>query len=43
MVYDIDIHQLNLGKIINLKVLDEIIFKKCNFLHLFSNECIIIF
>jgi hypothetical protein len=43
MVYDIDIHQLNIGQYRNLKVLDEIAFKKCVFLHLFSNECIIIF
>jgi hypothetical protein len=43
MVYDIDIHQLNLGKIRNLKFLDEISFKKCVFFHLFNNECIIIY
>ncbi len=43
MVYDIDIHQLNLRKIWNLKFLDEISFFKCVFLHLFNNECIIIF
>jgi len=43
MVYDIDIHKLNLGQFKNLKFLDEISFKKCVFLHLFSNECIIIF
>jgi hypothetical protein len=43
MVYDIDIQQLNLGQLRNLKFLDEIPFKKCVFLHLFSNECIIIF
>jgi hypothetical protein len=42
MVYDIDIHQLNLGKFKSLKFLDEIPFKKCVFLHLFNNECIII-
>jgi hypothetical protein len=42
MVYDIDIHKLNLGQFKNLKFLDEISFKKCVFLHLFSNECIII-
>ncbi len=41
-VYDIDIHQLNLGQFRNLIFLDEIPFKKCVFLHLFSNECIII-
>ncbi len=33
MVYDIDIHQLNLEKIRNLKLLDEIPFKNCVFLH----------
>jgi hypothetical protein len=38
MVYDIDIHQLNLGKFKNLKFLDEIPFKKCVLLHLFNNE-----
>jgi hypothetical protein len=42
MVYDIDVHQLNLEQFKNLKFLDEISFKKCVFLHLFSNECIII-
>jgi hypothetical protein len=42
MVYDIDIHQLNLGQFRNLKFLDEIPFKKCVFLHFFNNECIII-
>jgi len=43
MVYDIDIHQLNLGKFKNLKFLDEISFKKYVFFHLFNNECIIIY
>jgi len=44
MVYDIDIHQLNLRKFKNLKFLGEIPFKKCVFWHLFNNihECIII-
>jgi hypothetical protein len=42
MVYDIDIHQLNLKKFRNLNFLDKIPFNKCVFLHLFSNECIII-
>jgi len=41
MMYDIDIHQLNLGQFRNLKFLDEISFKKCVFLYFF-NECIII-
>ncbi len=31
MVYDIDIHQLNLGQFKHLKFLDEISFKKCVF------------
>ncbi len=31
MVYDIDIHQLNLGQFRNLKFLDEMSFKKCVF------------
>jgi hypothetical protein len=29
MVYDIDIHELNLGPFKDLKVLDEISLKKC--------------
>ncbi len=41
VVYDIDIHQLNLGQFKNSKFLDEIPFKNCVFLHLFNNECII--
>jgi hypothetical protein len=43
MLYDIDKHKLNLGKFRNLKFLNEIPFKKCVILHLFSNECIIIY
>jgi hypothetical protein len=31
VVYDVDIHQLNLGEFRNLKLLDEISFKKCVF------------
>jgi hypothetical protein len=31
MVYDIDIHELNLGSIRYLKFLDEISLKKCVF------------
>jgi hypothetical protein len=31
MVYDIDIHQLNLKQFRNLKFLDEISFQKCVF------------
>jgi hypothetical protein len=42
MVYDIDIHQLNIGKFKNFNFVDENPFLKCVFLHLFSNECIII-
>jgi hypothetical protein len=33
MVYDIDIHQLNLGPFGDSKFLDEISFKQCFFLH----------
>ncbi len=40
MVYDIDIHQSNLGQFKILKFLDAISLKK---MHLFNNECIIIF
>jgi hypothetical protein len=43
MVYVVDKHQLNLGKFRILKFLDEIPFKKYVFLHLFNNECIILF
>jgi hypothetical protein len=43
VVYDIDIHQLNLGKFRNIRFSDEIPFKKSDFWHLFSNGCIIIF
>ncbi len=35
MVYDIDIHQLNLGQFGNLKFLDEISFKQCFFFAFF--------
>jgi len=42
MVYDIDIHQLNLKKNRNLKLLDEIRLKKGVFLYFLSNKCIII-
>jgi hypothetical protein len=42
MLYDIDKHQLNLGKFKDLNFLNKIPFKKCVFLHLFSNECILI-
>jgi len=33
MVYDIDVHELNLGPFKNLKFLDEISLKKVCFLH----------
>jgi hypothetical protein len=39
MVYDIDIHQLNLGPFGNLKFLDEISFKQCFFCAFFNNKC----
>jgi hypothetical protein len=39
MVYDIDIHQLNLGQFRNLKFLDEISFKQCFFCAFFNNKC----
>jgi hypothetical protein len=42
MAYDIDIQQLSLKQLRNLKFLDEIPFKKCVFLHFFSNECTIL-
>jgi len=42
MLYDIDLHQLNLGPFKTLKLVDEIWFQKCVFLHLFTNTCIII-
>ncbi len=42
IVYDIDIHELNLGPFRNLKFLDEISFKKCVFFAFLNNKCIII-
>jgi hypothetical protein len=42
MMYDIDIHQLNLEQFLNTFLLDQISFKKCVYLHFFNNECIII-
>jgi hypothetical protein len=35
MVYDINIHQLNVGQFRNLKFLDKIAFKKCVFFFAF--------
>jgi hypothetical protein len=43
MVYDIDIHELNLGLFKYLKFLDEISFKKCVFFAFLNNKCIIIY
>ncbi len=40
--YDIDIHPWNLEPFKKFKFLNEISFKKCFFLHLFSNKCAII-
>jgi hypothetical protein len=40
MVYDIDIHELNLGPFRDLKFLDKISFKKCVFLTFLNNKCI---
>jgi hypothetical protein len=40
MVYDIDIHELNLGPFKDLKFLDEISFKKCVFFVFLNNVCI---
>jgi hypothetical protein len=41
MVYDIDIHKLNIWPIKDLKFLDEISFKKCVFFSFLNNKCII--
>jgi len=43
MVYDVDIHELNLGPFKNLKFLDEISIKKCVFFSFLNNKCIIIY
>ncbi len=40
MVYDIDILELNLGPLKDLKFLDEISFKKCVFFAFLNNKCI---
>jgi hypothetical protein len=42
-VYDIDIHELNLGPFRDLKFLDEISLKKSVFFAFLNNKCIIIF
>jgi hypothetical protein len=41
-VYDIDIHELNLGPFKDLKFWDEISFKNGVFFAFLNNECIII-
>jgi hypothetical protein len=43
ILYDIDIHELNLGPFRDLKFLDEISFKKCVGFSFFNNKCIIKF
>jgi hypothetical protein len=42
MVYDIDIHELNLGPFKDLKLLDEISSKKCVFFAFLNNKCLTI-
>jgi hypothetical protein len=42
MVYDIDIHQLNLGQFLEIKVFGWHFIQIFVFLHLFNNECTII-
>jgi hypothetical protein len=42
MMYDIDIHELNLGPFKDLKFLDEVSFKNVCFAFL-NNKCIIIY
>jgi hypothetical protein len=41
MVYDIDIHELNLGPFEDLKFLDETSFLKCVVFSFLNNKCII--
>jgi hypothetical protein len=41
-MYDIDIHELNLGPFKDLKLLNEISFKKCVFFAFLNNKCIMI-
>jgi hypothetical protein len=43
MVYDIDIHELNLGTFKYLKFLNEISFKKVCFFSFLNNKCIIMY
>jgi len=42
MVYDIDVHELNLGPFRDLKFSNEISFKNCVFFEFLNNKCIII-
>jgi len=42
MMYDIDIHELNLGPFKYLKFLDEISFKICVLFAFLNNKCTII-
>jgi hypothetical protein len=41
MMYDVDIHELNLGPLRNSKFFYEISFKKCVSFVFFNNKCII--
>jgi hypothetical protein len=41
-MYDIDIHELNLRPLRDLKFLDEISLKKCVFFAFLNNKCITI-
>jgi hypothetical protein len=43
MVYDIDIHELNLGPFKDKTNLDEISLKECVFFEFLNNKCIIIY
>jgi hypothetical protein len=42
IAYDTDIHELNIRPFRDLKVLDEISFKKCVFFTFLNKKCIII-
>jgi hypothetical protein len=42
-MYDIDIHELNLGLFKDLNFLNEILFKKCVCFAFLNNKCIIIY
>ncbi len=43
IMYDIDIHELNVGPFRDLKFLDEISFKKCVVFSFLNNKCIRIY